>query len=1468
MPTEIQHLSWPRIMAGENVLISAPTGSGKTLTAFLSAINSLVSGQTSTGGLRVLYISPLKALNNDIRRNLLGPLDELQNRFAEAKEMFPAIHVAVRSGDTPDFERRKMMRHPPEILITTPESLNILLTSNSGRRIFEGLTTVILDEIHSVASSKRGVHLMTGVERLELLCPGFQRIALSATVRPMERIAAFVGGYSRTGAGQYVPRRVELIESSARKGYELEVDFPVFSEDSGTDPGAQSDWPEDILFGSIVQRLKQVIKSNQSTLIFTNSRRMAEKISMLINEGEERILAYCHHGALSREIRSVVEQDLKDGRLPAVVATASLELGIDIGDLDQVVLIQSPGFLSTTLQRLGRAGHSVGAISRGLFLPLHGRDLLQSAILATSVENREIEEIHPIQGALDILSQIILSMLCSEEWNSNELLEFLRSTYSYHDLPENQYQSVLEMLSGRFATSRIRELRPRIHKDPIQNTLKAAKGVPFLIYMNGGTIPDRGYYGLRHLDTKSRIGELDEEFVWERTIGDTFTLGNQSWRIMEINHNDVLVRPAPSDAASMAPFWRADAQDRDAFVSEKLARFLESREDQIKEEGFCEDLQKDYFLTSGAASYLQQFLILQKERTGVLPHRHQLLIEHYEDPMNRTDRKMVILHTLWGGQVNRPFALAIRGAFLKELNLTIQTMSDDDCVMVLLPHDFDRHVFDYVRSDNLESLLRIVLSSTGFFGALFRQSAGTAMLLPGKVRNRTPLWLNRLRSKKLLEATASYPDFPITLETWRSSLADSFDLITLNHRLAEVESGQIKVKEVFTRSPSPFARNLIWQQTNTFMYQDDRPELKGKGPAEDFFKDLARSSGLRPSIPEAVIQRYCSRMQRTSPGYEPENIEDLLELIRDRILIRPDEYEFYLGFLQKSEQEKALNRLNESVVSVEIQQSQRWICALEVLPLLSLATELDLNPQTSDGNPLSAASENALIRLKKEALKGLAADDIPDPDDILLSLLQSFLPFRGPILRAELQQIFPSNRLPGVLERMLEDGKLIEGQIRKQEDHQESGSALELCDSETLEILLRMTRQHFRPDFQPLPIKELQLFLADFQGLTRRGHELEDLQSRMEQLIGFPLKANLWETEILPARFNPYHTAWLDSLAEFGLFWMGWPGEIITFQMERDLEILKDSHMNQPDRDDALKSLFPHEKGRFSFFDLQKETGKSAQDLTKELWELTWKGLVTNDSMSSLRKGIDHRFQAPALSSGSQRVSRARWSGGLTSAGNWRAITGQPAESGVSLRLEQEERNKEKIHILLARYGILFRELLLRELPPLQWKEIVTTLRRMELSGEVLGGHFFQGIQSLQFMSPGAFRSLAEGLPQEAIYWMNVMDPASLCGMSLAGLALSRRVAGNHLVFHGSSLVLESRRKGKDLKIHVASGHPDIPKYLFVFSEFLGRQRNPPGRVEVETINEQNAMDSIYRQDMENCGFVSSYRSLTLRRKY
>ena len=647
-PTEIQELAWPAIARGEHVLATAPTGSGKTLCAFLWSLQKLLTGEWPSGATRVLYVSPLKALNTDIRLNLLEPLRALRELFAAEAggAAVPDIQVHTRSGDTPPEERRRTLKRPPEILITTPESLNILLTSASGEMLLHGLTTVILDEVHAVAGSKRGTHLFSAVERLARLCGEPQRIALSATVKPLSTVAELVGGYRPIGAaaeGAYRKRAVSILSSRAAKRYELSVRVaPPLPPGSSLPPDGSSADGLNPVWPPIAAELRRIIASNRSTLVFTNSRRLAEKIAFLVNEGQERQIAYAHHGSLSREVRTEVERKLKAGELDAIVATSSLELGIDVGALDEVILVQTPFGVASTLQRVGRAAHSVGRVSRGSIYPTHGMDFVAAAVTARAALDGDIEETHPVRCPLDVLAQLIVSMTTREQWRLDELYGFIRSVASYHELKREHFDLVVEMLAGRYADARIRALSPLVSVDRIDGTIVAREGAARLIYSSGGTIPDRGYYTLRTADTKARLGELDEEFVWERSLGDRFMLGTQAWRIEKIDFQNVEVLPAPLKAG-MAPFWKAENMDRPFPLAERMALELERWNAMLDEPGgesrLTRDLTERCSMEGEAAARLVGFIEQQRTATRcATPHRHHLVVERSVGPWGRGSR--------------------------------------------------------------------------------------------------------------------------------------------------------------------------------------------------------------------------------------------------------------------------------------------------------------------------------------------------------------------------------------------------------------------------------------------------------------------------------------------------------------------------------------------------------------------------------------------------------------------------------------------------------------------------------------------------------------------------------------------------------------------------------------------------------------------------------------------------------------
>jgi ATP-dependent helicase Lhr and Lhr-like helicase len=1464
-PTDIQEKTWPEIAKGRHVLVTAPTGCGKTLAAFLWSINQLVTGVWAGGKVSVLYISPLKALNNDVQRNLLKPLGELHDYFNRAGAPFPEIRVFTRSGDTPGEERRRMIRKPPEILITTPESLNLLLTSRSGRSILTGIVTVILDEIHAVVGTKRGTHLITAVDRLVPLCGEFQRIALSATANPAERVAEFVGGFRKIGKGKdshFEKRAVSLIQSRQAKTYEISVSFPADAREKMVD---DSWWP------ALIDSFKEIINQHQSTLLFANSRRTTEKVTRLINEAEGSELAYAHHGSLSREIRLAVEQKLKNGELKAIIATNSLELGIDIGSLDRVIMIQTPRSVSSALQRIGRSGHSVGETSRGLLFPTHGRDFIDAAVMARASLDQDIEEVHPIEAPLDILAQVILSMTAMEKWDIDELYAFLKTSYPYRDLPRKHFDILLEMLSGRYADSRLRELKARVSLDRVDNSIQAHNAVPYLIYTSGGTIPERGYFDMRLKDTHAKIGELDEEFVWERSIGETFTLGTQLWRIEKITHNDVEVVPVRS-ATGIFPFWKAEQQDRDFHFSEKIGLFLEHADGKLDSPDFRRELLNQHAMAETAADELIGFLKLQKEATGTsLPHRHHLLIEHIEEPGGRGDFKQVILHTFWGGRVNRPFALALAQAWEEKERQPLQLIENDDAILLMLPREFQAHdLFSLVSPETVELFLRKRLEQTGFFGARFRENAERALLLPkSSFRRRMPLWLIRLRSKELLAAVHSYDDFPILLETWRTCLEDEFDLQHVKTMIEEIQTGIVHVSETVTRAASPFAGNLVWKQTNKYMYEDDTPILaKESALRPDLIKELLFSSHLRPKIPAELVRILDSKLKRTAPGYPPSVAIELLDWVKERLLIPEPEWKELAFSIRRDYEQDA----GEWIAS----QSRKllWIswpgvrypllCALETLPKVVVAFRLHTDvisiKQVSSDEKMESARRRALSFLREVPESAQAAEEY-DLTDFLSEWVSFYCPLESESLVSLLG--ITAERIDEAIEPLIESQDLIMDRFG------EESRTLEICDSGNLEILLRMTRRYRQPSFEPLPLPQLPLFLAAYQGVIPRGESMDDFQQRLEQLFGFPAAVGAWEEYILPSRMQQYRSEWLDTLMnQSDLIWFGCGRQRISLAFSQDLDLFRTAP--ETENDGELSHLIPDRRGRYSFLEITEFSHMDTIHATELLWTEAWKGNVTSDSFKTLRKGVVTGFSAQSFSDEARLTTRRsgfnRWKVSRPLEGHWLRIDSLPQERDI---LEEQELVKDRIRQLLKCYGVLFRDLLVNELPPLQWRKVFRSLRLMELSGEVLSGYFFEGITGPQFVSHEAFRILQEPLPQDAVYWINAADPVSPCGLGLTALSgLPSRIASTHLVYHGSKLVMISKRAGKNLEIMVQPDDSHLAEYFTLFKELLTREFSPMQKIAVEMINGEPALKSPYAGALKGFGFRSARNALEMWKEY
>jgi len=1471
-PTEVQRLAWGPIAGGRHVLLTAPTGSGKTLTAFLWALQQLATGAWEEGTTRVLYVSPLKALNADIERNLAEPLAGIAAAFAAAGSELPRIRVATRSGDTPAAERQRIVRQRPEILITTPESLNLLVHSKGGPALFAGLRTVILDEIHAVAATKRGTHLITAVDRLVLFAGEFQRIALSATVRPLERIAEWVGGYRlERGAGDeplYRRRPVTLVESRHPKRYDLQVRFPPTvaalpaEERSG-----------DTLWTALAADLRQRIGEARSTLVFTNSRRLSEKLTRLVNDGGPREIAWSHHGSLSRELRGAIEQRLKAGDLPALVATSSLELGIDIGALDQVLLVQAPRSLASAAQRVGRAGHGVGEVSRARLYPTHARDFLECAVAARAVLDGEIEPIQPVRAPLDLLAQWIVAMVAHERWRADDLYAVLRASAPYHELPRRQFDLVVEMLAGRYAEARIAELRPRIAFDRLDGTIAARPGSARLVAQSGGTIPDRGYFQLRIEESNARLGELDEEFVWERSLGDTFVLGTQSWRIHRITSNEVFVAPARG-GAMLAPFWRADARDRGAVFSERIGRLLERADRELELADFSTALAEEYALDAAAAGELTRLLREARAALGdLLPHRHRLVFEEtVERPGGTTGatadgRRQVILYTFWGGTLNRPLALALAAAWEEAEGGAIETLADDDAVLLVLPAGADaRALLARVTPARLELLLRARLESSGFFGAQFRQNAQRALLLPrAGPRRRTPLWVSRENAKKLLEAVARFDDFPLTLETWRSSLHDEFDLESLRRRLEEIERGEIELRSVRSDRPSPLAAGLVWRRTNELMYEDDVPGARrGTALRGDLLREVALG-GERPRIPSALAEELRRKLQRLLPGYAPQSAGELLEWVKERLLLPAGEWQELLAAIERDRPGATAAMLDEL----------RAAGKLATLALPEAPSEAIV------------AREN-LPRLAQRLEGG----------DRLAVLLEEWLRFEPPLALEEVARHWGLSRgeLEAAIAPLIAAERAIVGGLL--EDPPAPGSQ-QLATVGVVETLLRWRRAAARPAFEPLPLADLPLFLASWQGLTERssgGAGSEGLQGALERLFGFAAPAALWESDLLPARLEPYFPAWLDALFEDSdLVWFGTGRERIAFAFRPDLDLFLSPASSGGDGGDAdgaggdglgqevlaVRDLLRREARGLEAGEIADGTGLAVGEANRALWQLAWRGETTCSSLRVLRQAIRSGFRAeqaavaPPAAGGGRSGRRGlfrRWQGGAALAGRWRALSAGMAEPADPIA--EEERSRERARLLLDRYGVLFRELLAAEQPALAWSGVARSLRGLELAGEIVAGRFFEGVPGLQFALPGALRRLRDELPRAAVWWCSALDPASPCGVDLPGLegnfprALLRRVASTRLVYRGSRLCAVFARGGREIGFALPPDEPGLAELLEPLRTALTRAVDAERGIDVERINDEPAGTSPYFAAFAAFDRTRDGGLLRLRRRY
>ena len=1172
-----------------------------------------------------------------------------------------------------------------------------------------------------------------------------------------------------------------------------------------------------------------------------------------------------------------MEERFKSGELRCVVATASLELGIDIGAVDEVVLAGAPPEVASALQRAGRSGHGVGRVSRAVIYPFHGMDLLVSAAIVEGAEARDVEPLRIPRAPLDVLAQSLLAMTAEREWTLDGLYETVRAFPPFERLERRLFDATVEMLAGRYAMAadsagaspaRLRELEPRVYLDRATGSVKARDSARFLLLSSGGAIPDRGHYSMRVAGSGSRIGELDEEFVYERKVGDAFSLGTQSWRIVGIGPEAVEV-VALGQGADFIPFWKAEGRFRSPVVSDRLLGLLDRMGgaspkggDARKAHGMDREaaaalLEHDYGFSADAARAAASFAASQEAVGAGLPGRHSISVEAYADPARHGEAQCVVIHTLRGGAINEPLGLALAAAFEDSGLLAPDILSDDNFVLVILPLAPDDRARDaavtggdasaervmellthMIPRSRLESLVRRRLEGSGLFGAEFRENAGRALLIPrGSPGKRNPLWVTRLRARRLFEAVRPFPDFPVTAETWRTCLVDLFDMDGLATLLDDLAASRVKMRAVRTRLPSPFAREAIWRETGEYMYRGDALGSRASSSvSDDVIAAALASSRLRPRLEAGLIEGFVRKAKRLLPGWGPQDLFELAEWVKERVLVPADELEDLLA--------AGAPGLAESLASDPTVGGR--------LRILSLG----------DGGESVFVHEERRPELEADPASGVA----------------EWLRREGPVRPSRIASLFglAAASLDGLLEDLEEAGLVVVDEFRR------DSTGVEVVDAGNLEILLRLARRAARPDISPRPQRDLFRLVARMQGLDeekaagdrqdgRPPARGRDLGTILDALAGVSLPAALWETELLGARTRPYDPRGLDLELEGGKrSWFGTGTGCLGFCEAGELELFGAG--SRP------SAVIPAERALCDFWSIRSGLGLGTKATALAIWEEAWAGLVASEGFEPVRLGLRNRFgrDLPELEAAEAvpgprgreggRIPRAlhdRWRSGAPVSGNWFSLELPAIESDA---LDEEELSVARVRILSRRHAVLARGILEHELPGLGWGALFPAMRRMELAGELVYGRFFEGLDGPQFMGLAAFELLrkADDLPGLPPLWLNALDPAlpSLgAGAGAGGLAIPPRLPTNRLcVFHGRVAAVLAR-SGAALSLAAHMGEDEARD---VFIALAGLKERAGRRFRIETVDQVAAVESPWAEALRSAGFETERRALVL----
>jgi ATP-dependent Lhr-like helicase len=1432
-PTPAQAQGWPAIAAGGNVLLCAPTGSGKTLAAFLVALDRLATTPRTEKGTRVLYLSPLKALNYDIERNLRGPLAGLRATADRLDLPLPDIDVGVRTGDTPEKERARQARTPPDILITTPESLFLLLTSPTRREALRTVETVIIDEVHAVAGTKRGSHLALSLERLEHLTGRpIQRIALSATVSPLDEVARFASG----------DRPCTIVDAGMRRAIDVDVVVPLADMarpdqdvalpehvQGAGDGGSNSVWP------AIYPQLLELIESHTTTLIFVNYRRLAERLALRLNELAEKEIARAHHGSLARETRQEVEELLKSGQLPCLVATSSLELGIDMGSIDLVIQVESPRSVARGLQRIGRAGHTVDAVSRGRIFPKHRGDLVESAVVVQRMYEGAVEDIRVPQNPLDVLAQQIVSMCSGEDWTVRDLEALVKRAAPYRDLPRAQLEGVLDMLAGRYPSDEFAELRPRITWDRIGDVLHGRDGTRSLAVANAGTIPDRGLYGVHLADGGGRVGELDEEMVYEARAGQIFQLGASSWRIERITRDRVLVSPAPGRPGQI-PFWRGEGAGRTIELGRALGAFTRElggmRADTARKR-----LRTEHHLDERAADNLLGYFREQREATGVLPTDRTIVVERFRDEIG--DWRLCIL-TPFGARVHAPWALAIGARLRAEHGIDAQALWSDDGIIVHLPDSDDPPPADVVVLDpeDIEDIVVGELAGSALFAARFRENAARALLIPRRrPGQRTPLWQQRLKAQALQGVATRYGAFPIVLETYRECLQDVFDVASLKELLGGIGNRSLELVEVETPTGSPFAASLLFDYVAQYMYEGDAPPAELRAQAlsldRDLLRELLGQEDLRDLLDaDAIAQVESDLRRRYAPT--PDALHDLLRRVGD---LTPAE-------LDDADTVAELVRDRRATI-IRIAGEERVIAAED-----------------------AGRYRDGVGALPEPGLPAVFLEPVPEA---LHGIVRRYARTHGPFTATAVAERLgvPERRVLDELERLAADGAVVQGGLLP------GGSGIEWCDSEVLRRIRRATLAVLRSEIEAVPGAALARFLPRWQRIDEGGGAAgERLRDTIATLQGLIIPVAILETDVLPRRVPGFRPEQLDALSTSGeIVWAGAGEGRVALYIREDAPLLGPPPRGLPAEGEAIDRVREQLAQGACFLDeLAAGAELDPQELMVALWQLVWAGEATNDRYAPLRSSSRRVPAARSLSAvrppergrgGGRRLSRRRGATPTPPAGG-RWSLAAPLFAGAT----QADRARAQAEILLDRHGVVTRPGVKAEGLLGGFSGVYPELAVLETLGAARRGYFVEGLGGAQFALPGALERLREArteVESETLV-LAAADPAQPYGAtlpwpeSLGGRPA--RSAGAYVVLVDGAAVLFVERGGRKLTPFAELEDDVHAAALTALAAAV--QRGIVKRLNVERIAGASALGSIWEDRLVAAGFRIGPKRLSL----